>query len=117
VMMAFASLVPVVGSALVWIPVSVSLMVGGHLVRGILVIIFCVIVSSLADSVIRPLLISGRAQMGGLLIFISVLGGITVFGMLGIVLGPIVVVTAASVLDLYAPSRRIGNTVASASGK
>lgn len=117
VMMAFASLVPVIGSALVWIPVSISLLVGGHMLRGILVIAFCVVISSVADSVIRPLLISGRAQMGGLLIFISVLGGITVFGMLGIVLGPIVVVTAASVLDLYAPSGRAGNKIASASGK
>ena len=74
-------------------------------------------ISGVMDNVIRPWLISGRAQMGGLLIFISVLGGIGVFGMLGIVLGPIVVVTAASVLDLYAPPARAGNKRAAAGAK
>jgi predicted PurR-regulated permease PerM len=63
----------------------------------------------LVDNLIRPWLISGRAQMGGLVVFISVLGGIAVFGMLGVVLGPIVVATAASLLDLYVPSEPVGN--------
>jgi predicted PurR-regulated permease PerM len=56
------------------------------------------------DNIIRPWLISGRAEMGGLVVFISVLGGIAVFGMLGVVLGPIVIALAAGLLDLYAPS-------------
>jgi predicted PurR-regulated permease PerM len=59
---------------------------------------------------IRPWLISGRAQMGGLVIFISILGGIAVFGMLGIVLGPIIVAMGASVLDVYVPSSSDRNT-------
>jgi predicted PurR-regulated permease PerM len=53
--------------------------------------------------VVRPWVISGRAEMGGLVVFISVLGGIAVFGLLGVILGPIIVATGASLLDLYVP--------------
>ena len=100
-MMGFFSLVPVVGSALIWVPVSISLMLGGHLVRGIVLALICSVIVGLVDNVIRPWLISGRAEMGGLVVFISVLGGISVFGMLGVVLGPIVVATGCE------PSRRV----------
>ena len=111
VMMAFFSLVPVVGSALIWVPIAVSLMVGGHLGRGIFLVIVCALIVGLVDNLIRPWLISGRAEMGGLVVFISVLGGIAVFGMLGVVLGPIVVAMAASLLDLYVPSAPAGNQI------
>lgn len=104
VMMAFFSLVPVVGSALIWVPIAVSLLMGGHVGRGIFLLIVCALIVTLVDNLIRPWLISGRAQMGGLIIFISVLGGIAVFGMLGIVLGPIIVAMGASILDVYVPS-------------
>ena len=117
VMMAFFSLVPVVGSSLIWVPIAVSLMVSGHLGPGIFVLIVCAVVVALVDNFIRPWLISGRAQMGGLVVFISVLGGIAVFGMLGVVLGPIVVAMAASLLDLYVPSAPAGNRPAKPSGK
>ena len=104
VMMGFFSLVPVVGSALIWGPAAISLLAGGHIARGIILAVACGLVVGLVDNVIRPWIISGRAEMGGLVVFISVLGGISVFGMLGVVLGPIVVATAASVLDLYVPT-------------
>lgn len=104
VMMAFFSLVPVVGSALIWVPIAVSLMMSGHMGRGIFLLVVCALIVTLVDNLIRPWLISGRAQMGGLVIFISVLGGISVFGMLGLVLGPIIVAMGASVLDVYVPS-------------
>ena len=117
VMMGFFSLVPVVGSALIWGPAAISLMVSGHLGRGILLAIICGVIVGLVDNVIRPWMISGRAQMSGLVIFISVLGGVSVFGMLGIVLGPIIIATAASVLDLYMPSEPPRHAHAKAGGK
>jgi predicted PurR-regulated permease PerM len=111
VMMGFFSLVPVVGSALIWVPAVISLMLQGHPVAGIILAIICGVVVGLVDNVIRPWVISGRAEMGGLIVFISVLGGLAVFGMLGLVLGPIIVATFASILDLYAASVRPGATV------
>lgn len=116
VMMAFFSFVPVVGSATIWAPAAVSLMVSGHLGRGILLAVICAVIVAVVDNVIRPWLISGRAEMGGLVIFISVLGGITVFGLLGIVLGPIIVAMAASLLDVYAPGTPTGETATTSIG-
>jgi predicted PurR-regulated permease PerM len=108
VMMAFFSFVPVVGSATIWGPAAVSLMVSGHLGKGIALAVICAVIVGMVDNVMRPWLIRGRAEMGGLVIFISVLGGITVFGLLGIVLGPIIVAMAASLLDVYAPGTPAG---------
>jgi predicted PurR-regulated permease PerM len=116
VMMGFFSLVPVVGSALIWVPAAISLMVDGHIGMGIVLIVFCSVIVGLVDNIIRPWMISGRAEMGGLVVFISVLGGISVFGMLGVVLGPIVVAAGASMLDLYAPGAPARNTKSKAGG-
>lgn len=103
VAMAFCSFIPVVGSAVVWVTAGIWLIVEGHTGRGIFVLGFCAGIIGLVDNVLRPWLISGKAQLSGLLIFIGVVGGLSVFGLLGVVLGPIVVAAAASVLDIYAP--------------
>jgi predicted PurR-regulated permease PerM len=108
-MMGFFSLVPVVGSSLIWVPAAISLFASGHIGRGILLLIICGLLVALVDNIVRPWLISGRSEMGGLVVFISVLGGISAFGLLGVVLGPIVVATAASMLDLYMPGDHAGN--------
>jgi predicted PurR-regulated permease PerM len=117
VMMAFFSLIPVVGTALIWVPAALSLMLGGHVTAGILLIVFCIVILTCVDNLLRPWLISGRVEMGGLVVFISVLGGVEAFGMLGIVLGPIIVATLASLLDLYSPETRGGNKRSKARGK
>ena len=117
VMMGFFSLVPLVGSALIWVPAAISLIANGHLTAGILVAVFCSIVVGLVDNLLRPWVISGRAEMGGLVVFISVLGGISVFGLLGVVVGPIIVATGASLLDLYAPGSPAGNIGVRTHGK
>jgi len=118
VMMGFFSFVPLVGSALIWVPISIGVMAGGHTVRGILLILFCTLIVGSVDNVIRPWLISGRAEMGGLMVFIGVLGGIAAFGLLGVVLGPIIVAMLASLLEVYAPTRaRAGNKTARAGAR
>lgn len=110
VMMAFSSFVPFVGSAVVWVPIAISLAVGGHWGKFVAVAIVCTAIIGALDGLVRPLFISERSAMSGLLTFISVLGGISVFGLLGVVLGPIIVATATSLLDLYAPPAAAGNT-------
>ena len=115
--MGFFSLVPVVGSALIWAPAAISLMLGGHIAKGIILALVCSVIVGMVDNIIRPWMISGRAEMGGLVVFISVLGGISVFGMLGIVLGPVVVATTASLLDLYVPNAPGRNHASNTSGR
>jgi predicted PurR-regulated permease PerM len=101
VTMGLCSMIPIVGAALVWAPISATLIVNGHLGRGLFVVAACAGLSGLSDNVIRPWLISGRANLSGLVVFLSILGGISAFGFLGVVMGPIIVATAISVLDIY----------------
>jgi len=101
VMMAFFSMLPVVGSSVIWLPAAIWLIASGHMARGIVLAGVCTGVIAVVENILRPWLIGGRVQLSGLLIFISILGGIAAFGVLGIVLGPIIVATTASVLALY----------------
>ena len=104
VAMAFFSLVPVVGSGLIFVPASLWLGFTGHWGRALLLVTICAGISTVVDNVLRPLLLGGRAELSGLVVFISVVGGINVFGMLGLVLGPTLVATAAGVLNVYRES-------------
>jgi predicted PurR-regulated permease PerM len=101
VAMAFFSLVPVVGSGLIFVPAAFWLGFTGHWGRAILLLAICAGVSAIVDNVLRPLLLGGRTGLSALVIFISVVGGVALFGMLGLVLGPILVATAAGVLTVY----------------
>jgi predicted PurR-regulated permease PerM len=101
VVMAFLSLLPVVGAWPVWIPASIWLFSTGHFIRALILIGICGGLGATIDNILRPVLLGGRSSLNGLLVFISVLGGIAVFGVLGVVLGPIVLATAVGVLDVY----------------
>lgn len=101
VVMGFLSLLPIVGAWPVWIPATIWLFSSGHWGRGTILIVICGALGGLVDNILRPVLLGGRASLNELLVFISVLGGIAVFGVLGVVLGPIVVATAVGILDVY----------------
>jgi len=105
VLMGFFSLVPVVGSALIWVPSAIWLMATGHVGKGILVIGICGGVAGVADNIVRPLLLRNRTHLNELLLFISVLGGIEVFGLLGLVAGPTIVAAAMGVFRVYMEHR------------
>lgn len=104
VLMAFFSLIPVVGSGLIFVPASLWLGFTGHWGRAFLLLAICAGVSTALDNVLRPLLLGGRTELSGLVIFISVVGGVGLFGMLGLVLGPILIAMAAGVLSVYRES-------------
>lgn len=105
VMMAFFSLLPVVGAWVIWAPLAIWLATTGHMVQALVLIGFGVGVVGLVDNFLRPILLSGRAKLNGLLIFIGLLGGVAVFGFLGLVLGPIILATVATLLEAYARER------------
>jgi predicted PurR-regulated permease PerM len=104
VLMAFFSLIPVIGSGLIFVPASLWLGFSGHWGRAVLLLAICAGVSTVLDNVLRPLLLGGRTELSGLVIFISVVGGVSLFGMLGLVLGPILIAVAAGVLSVYRES-------------
>jgi len=105
VLIGFFSLVPVVGSALVWVPAALWLAFTGHIGSGLLVSAICGLVAGVADNIVRPLLLRNRTHLNELLLFISVLGGIEVFGLLGLVAGPTIVAAAMGVFRVYMQHR------------
>ena len=112
VVMGFLSLLPVVGAWPVWIPAAIWLFSTGHAGRAVILIALCGALGATIDNILRPVLLGGRASLNGLLVFISVLGGIAVFGVLGVVLGPIVVATAVGILDVYSGTDGVEGTPA-----
>jgi predicted PurR-regulated permease PerM len=105
VVIAFFSVVPVVGSALIWFPGAVWLFFNGHWGKAILVVAICGGVSTVADNIIRPLMLSNRTRLNDLLVFIGVIGGLEVFGLLGLVAGPTILAAAMGVFRVYMDRR------------
>ena len=99
--MAFICMIPVAGSFLVWLPAAIYLMLTGHLTKGILLIIWGALVISTIDNFLRPKLIKNQTKLHELFVFFSVLGGMSVFGLLGIVLGPVVLAITLGLLDTF----------------
>lgn len=99
---AIFTLVPLVGTAAVWVPVTVFLYLSGHAVKAGILLAGGILLISMADNVVRPLVIHGTSEgMHVLLIFFGVLGGISVFGFSGLVLGPVVVALMLTFLDFF----------------
>jgi predicted PurR-regulated permease PerM len=105
VLIAFFSIVPVVGSALIWAPAALWLGVNGHWGKAILVVAICGGVAGFADNLVRPLLLRHRTKLNDLLLFISILGGLEVFGLLGLVAGPTILAAALGVFRVYTEHR------------
>jgi predicted PurR-regulated permease PerM len=99
---ALASFLPVIGTAIVWVPVSGYLLMEGHPVRAVLLVVWGVlIVTSLADYVIRPRIVGSRGHGHPLLTLIALLGGIEVFGLAGLIVGPIIMSIFVAAFRLY----------------
>ncbi len=105
VLIAFFSLVPVVGSALIWVPGALFLGFSGHWGRALVVVVICGGVASVADNIVRPLLLRNRTHLNELLLFLGVLGGLEVFGLLGLVIGPTILAAAMGVFRVYVEHR------------
>ena len=99
--MIFAALVPVIGTGLVWLPAVLVLLLRGEMGSAIFLSIWCGVGVTSIDSFLRPILVRGGANVPILFIFLSILGGINVFGMLGLLYGPMILGFVALMLDIY----------------
>ena len=102
---AVASLVPLFGSALVWAPGAGALAFQGRWGAATFLVIWNVAIVSTADNLVRPLLISGRAQISTLPVFLGAAGGVAAFGPIGLVLGPVIVALVLALLRFAEESR------------
>lgn len=105
VIIAFFSLVPVVGSALICGPTALWLLFSGHWGKALTIVAICGGISAVADNLLRPILLRNRTRLNELLLFIGVLGGLEAFGLLGLVVGPTIVAAALGVFRVYMEHR------------
>jgi predicted PurR-regulated permease PerM len=105
VMMFLLAFLPLVGATLVWLPAAVWLALSGSLVKGIVLALVGVLVLGNVDNVLRPLLLSGKSQMNTLVLIISLMGGVSAFGFIGIVLGPLVAALLTALAESYGADR------------
>ena len=104
---AVASLVPAVGAALVWLPVGVVMILVGNTTSGAIELVWgATLVAALCDYVIRPRLVGRAGSLPSLVTFASLLGGVQVFGLKGLIVGPVVMSLCVAVLRLYATEAR-----------
>jgi predicted PurR-regulated permease PerM len=99
--MVLLSIVPGIGTPLVWIPAVIYLLVTGEVLAGVLLAIWCAGVVGSIDNVLRPTLVGKDAQMPDLLILLGTLGGIFMFGPVGFIIGPIICGLFVTVWDIY----------------
>ena len=101
VLMMFVCMIPVLGSFLVWLPLAIYLFLNGHWVKALLLVLWGALVISTIDNLLRPKWMKNQTRLHELLVFFSVLGGISVFGLLGIVLGPVVLAITLGLLQTF----------------
>jgi len=99
--MAVLSVIPSVGSALVWFPAVIYLAATGHIAKGIGLFVFCAFVVGSLDNLLRPKLVGKDTQMHELMILFGTLGGIFMFGTVGIIIGPIIAGLFVTVWEIY----------------
>jgi len=101
VIAAFFALIPLIGTAIIWLPAVVYLFLNDQLLFSILFLLYGTIIVGLSDNILRPFMLKGKIKVHPFIILISILGGLEVFGFLGIFVGPVIISLLISVFQLY----------------
>lgn len=110
VVMAVLSLLPAVGSALIWLPVGIYLLAVGQWIQGLVVLGVGAGVISVVDNILRPILVGRDTKLPDYLILLSTLGGIALMGMTGFLLGPVVAALFLAFWDIFIREYNAGRT-------
>ena len=100
-MMALASFIPVVGTALIWGPATIFLFVTGDTNWAIFLLVWCAVLVGSIDNFVRPMFMAGATDINGLVIFLAILGGLQVFGLLGLLYGPLIISLTLVLYRMY----------------
>jgi len=106
VIMFLLSTIPMAGSAIVWVPAAIYLFATGHWIKAVLLVAWGALVIGMIDNILRPRLVGKRAKLHELIIFFSVLGGLQVFGVLGLFVGPVVAAIALALVEVFQRSEK-----------
>jgi predicted PurR-regulated permease PerM len=106
VLMTFVCMIPIAGSFFIWLPLAIYLMITGHWTKAIFLILWGALIISTIDNFLRPKLIKNQTKLHELFVFFSVLGGMRVFGLLGIILGPVVLAITIGLINTFSQDDR-----------
>ncbi len=101
VSMFMASFVPMIGTTIIWVPAAGYLLFSGFYWKGVALILIGIFAISSVDNIIRPLIMKGKMKMPTIAIFFSILGGIKLFGFIGLIMGPLVLALFVSVFEIF----------------
>ncbi|MFO7877970.1 MAG: AI-2E family transporter [Desulfovermiculus sp.] len=101
VVMAVLSLIPMLGSALVWGPAAIILISLGHIFKGVVLIVLGSTLIGLADNVLRPILVGRETRLPDYVVLVTTLGGLSVFGISGFVIGPVLAALFLTVWQMF----------------
>ncbi|GAB2483000.1 MAG: AI-2E family transporter [Comamonas sp.] len=113
VVMAFLSLLPAVGAAIIWAPVAIYFFATGSVVQGVVLAGYGAGIMGMVDNVLRPLLVGKDTKLPDYVILISTLGGLSLFGLTGFVIGPLIAALFVAAWDIFAPDAHIEDHSAS----
>lgn len=99
--MVVLAMIPLLGTWIILYPLAIAELLQGHYWQGITILVVSIVIISNLDNILRPRLVGGQARMHDLLVFFSTLGGIRVFGFLGVLVGPIIGALFLALLDIY----------------
>ncbi len=102
VIMTILSILPAIGSALVWLPAAIFLIANGLVMKGVILILFGALVIGMVDNILRPILVGRDTKMPDYLILLSTLGGLGLIGISGFVLGPIIAAFFLAIWTMFA---------------
>jgi predicted PurR-regulated permease PerM len=109
VLMAFLSLLPAVGAALIWGPVALYFLATGRIWQGLVLVFVGVFVIGLVDNILRPILVGKDTQMPDYIVLMSTIGGMALFGINGFVIGPVIAALFMAAWSLFANSGDVGD--------
>ena len=104
-LMAFLSLLPAVGAAIVWIPVAIYFLATGAIWQGVALIAYGVLVIGLVDNILRPILVGKDTKMPDYVVLVSTIGGMSLFGLNGFVIGPVIAAMFMAAWDIFMKAR------------
>jgi predicted PurR-regulated permease PerM len=102
----FIGIIPLIGPWLVWIPIDIYLFISGRTGAGLGLLIYGLIAISWLDTLIRPIIVSKRTEINSAIVIIGMIGGLFVFGVLGLILGPLILGYVLLVIDIYRKSKK-----------
>ena len=113
IVMIFASLIPYVGSSIIWFPAALIIIFDGYLnmettliIKGILLMLYGIFVVGTVDNILKPKIIGDRSGLHPVLVLLGVVGGLTLLGFVGIIIGPIILAMLATFIKIYEEEKK-----------